>query len=199
MKKLQVVLASESPRRKELLESLGIRPIVVPSGFDENSVSEEGLGPDSLVEVLACRKAETVSRIHADHLILGADTLVYLKGEILGKPKNRDEAWEMLKKLSGNTHKVYTGIALYEPRRKQVFSDVDCSYVTFVDMSPYEIQWYVETDEPIGKAGGYAIQGRAALFVSRIIGDYTSVIGLSLPKFYNLLKQADISFESLIS
>ena len=95
--------------------------------------------------------------------------------------------------------RVYTGIALYEPRRKQVFSDVDCSYVTFVDMSPYEIQWYVETDEPIGKAGGYAIQGRAALFVSRIIGDYTSVIGLSLPKFYNLLKQADISFESLIS
>ncbi len=199
MKKLQLILASESPRRKELLESLGIRPIVVPSGFDEDSVLEEGLGPDRLVKVLACRKAETVSRIYADHLVLGADTLVYLKGEILGKPKNRGEAWEMIKKLSGNTHKVYTGIALYEPRSEQVFSDVDCSYVTFCDMSPYEIQWYVETDEPLGKAGGYAIQGRAALFVSRIIGDYTSVIGLSLPKFYNLLKQADISFESLIS
>ncbi len=199
MRRLQLILASGSPRRKELLEAVGIRPVVVPSGFDESSISEESLGPDRLVKILACRKAETVSRTYPDSLVLGADTIVYVKGETIGKPRSRDEAEGMLRKLSGNTHRVYTGVALYEPRSKQVFSDVDCSYVTFAEMSPLEIQWYIGTDEPIGKAGGYAIQGRAALFINRIIGDYTSIVGLSMPKFYHILKQAGVSFESLVS
>ena len=116
MKRLQLILASESPRRKELLESLGIRPIVVPSGFDENSVSEEGLGPDSLVEVLACRKAETVSRIHADHLILGADTLVFAR--FLGTQKVDDCNLKSVCLRSGRDAVSYTHLGRLYPNSK---------------------------------------------------------------------------------
>jgi len=199
VRKLQLILASSSPRRKELLEAIGIEPLIIPSGFDERSINTEGVSPERLVRTFAVEKAKKVSREHRDSLVLGADTVVYLNGEILGKPRDRVEAARMLQKLSGRTHRVYTGVALYEPVTGDIISDVDCSYVTFKELDSDEINWYVETDEPIGKAGGYAIQGRATIFITRVIGDYTSVIGLPMPKFYEILKKIGIELRSLIS
>lgn len=191
-------MASGSPRRKELLETVGIKPLVIPSGFDETCVDNNGLSPDMFVSALARKKAEAVACMHPSELVLGADTVVVLDGEILGKPGSRKDAVSMLKRLSGRTHQVYTGIALYQPGIQEVITDFDCSSVTMREMGSREIQWYVSTNEPMGKAGSYAIQGRAALFITGIIGDYTSVIGLPIPKLYEILKKAGVDIKSLI-
>ncbi len=191
------MLASGSPRRNSLLNDLGIRPLVVPPRFDEASYHDLRKDPGELVATLARGKTTAVARDYPGDLILGADTIVVLGGVILGKPASPSEAVKMLGLLSGETHKVYTGIALYEPKSGRVFSDVDCTHVTMRRLEPGEIQWYVSTGEPMGKAGGYGIQGKAALFVTAINGDYTGVIGLPLAKFYEILRRAGVGITKL--
>lgn len=191
---MRLILGSKSPRRKKLLETVGIHPVVVPSNIDEDLVSLK-MPPKDAVIFLARKKVYKVVKLYPDDVVLAADTVVVLDGKILGKPKDLETAKTMLRLLSGKTHKVYTGVALYEPKTGHTITDVDCTYVTMKKLDEDEIEWYIKTKEPLDKAGSYALQGLGALFVSKIEGDYTSVIGLPLPKVYEMLKKAKIDFK----
>ncbi len=193
---MRLILASASPRRRILLESVGIKPVVIPAGVEEEAMSAGE--PDVLAKDLAERKVRAVARAHPEELVLGADTLVVIDGEVLGKPGDMQDAVRMLERLSGKTHRVYTGVALYCPVTCGILRDCDCTSVTMRDLTVQEIMWYVNTGEPMDKAGGYALQGAGAFFVKEIRGDYSSVIGLPLPKVYALLQGAGISPENLL-
>lgn len=185
--KLEVpfVLASGSPRRRRLLDRIGMEFDVDVSHVEE--YISEGAQPAALVEELAIRKARDVSARHPDSLTLGADTIVVLDNEILGKPSDADEATEMLRRLSNNTHVVYTGIALVY--RDRVVTQHEATRVTFVEMTDDEIEAYIASGSPMDKAGAYGIQDdRGALFVRRIEGDYYNVVGLPLQLFYRTIK-----------
>ncbi len=199
MKYLKLILASGSARRKDLLSTIGIQALVVPSQFDEKCFKYAPMDAEELVTVFAKEKTADVVKRYPQDVVLGADTVVVLDSFVFGKPASFEDAERMLKKLSGKTHEVYTGIALYEPFERKTYTKVDRSLVTIRKMRPCEIEWYVSTGEPLGKAGGYAIQGKAALFVTEIKGDYTSIIGLPLPKFYEILKEARIDIVNFIT
>lgn len=174
------VLASASPRREMLLGQLGFTPLIDPSSSEE--VAPPGLTPPKLVEHLAAEKADEVAARHPDaDLVLGADTIVVLEGEVLGKPKDRADAQRMLAKLSGRWHVVYTGYALISPQDgRRVVGHAE-SEVFIRAMAPHEIDAYIDTGEPMDKAGSYAIQAVGSLLVSQIKGDYTNIVGLPLP------------------
>ncbi|QUL98012.1 MAG: septum formation inhibitor Maf [Candidatus Fermentithermobacillus carboniphilus] len=196
---MKLILASESSRRKALLETLGISPLVVPSHVEEKTdMRSKSEDPAEVVTSLARKKVSRVAKSYPEFLVLGADTLVVLDGVMLGKPRDPEDACAMLERLSGRTHLVYTGVALYDPRTREILTDFDCTRVTMKKLAVDEISWYVGTGEPLDKAGSYALQGLGALFVTRIEGDYTSVIGLPLPKTYRLLKRAKVSIEELL-
>lgn len=182
------VLASASPRRKHLLELVGIDFSEQPSDVDETT--SEQLEPEALVRLIAARKSLAVGRGAGDALVLGADTIVVLDGEILGKPANEADARHMLRRLSGNTHIVYSGIALYHAAHERMVETAAATRVTFADLSDDEINAYVASGSPMDKAGAYGIQDdRGALFVERIDGDYYNVVGLPLNLLYRTLKQ----------
>lgn len=190
--RLRLILASESPRRKTLLESAGISPVVVPSNVDEETPSED-MAPGELVKALARRKIRKVAASRPNDFVLGGDTIVYIDGKVLGKPADKEEAREMLRRICGRTHEVYTGVALYEPLGRTVLDDFDATSVTIREMDEEEIRWYVETGEPMDKAGSYALQGIGGFFVTKVEGDFSSVVGLPLPKVYDLLRRAGVS------
>lgn len=180
LRQAKFVLASASPRRSMLLSQLGFTPIVDPSGADESF--EPGISPAELVERLAAVKAEEVAGRHPDaDLVLGADTTVVLGGEILNKPVDRRDAHRMLSLLAGAWHVVYTGYALLSPRDGRRVVGHATSEVYIRPMSPEEIEAYIETGEPMDKAGSYAIQAIGSLLVEQIKGDYTNIVGLPLP------------------
>ncbi len=180
-----LVLASESPRREQILRMLGFNFTIAPSGVDETIPAN--LAPDQVPEVLAQAKALHVSQQKKDALILGADTLVVLDDRILGKPSTPEEALEMLRFLGGKTHKVYTGVAL-ALGGKIIDSGVACSEVTFVQHSENDLKAYVQTGEPMDKAGAYAIQGRGAFLVEGIRGCFFNVMGLPVQLTLRLLE-----------
>jgi len=163
-----------------LLGQLGFTPIVDPSSSEE--IAPAGLTPPKLVEHLAAEKAEEVAARHADaDLVLGADTIVVLDGEVLGKPRDRADAQRMLAALAGRWHVVYTGYALIAPQDgRRVVGHAE-SEVFIRALSPHEIDAYIDTGEPMDKAGSYAIQGVGSLLVSQIKGEYTNIVGLSIP------------------
>lgn len=183
------ILASASPRRKELLTQIGLDFEVVVSEADEN-IKEE-LPPDELVKRLSEIKAEAVR----DHLgkqaeyrtgIIGADTVVYHNGEILGKPKDEEDAFRMLRALSGATHSVFTGVTILLPEEKIVFANE--TKVTFDELSDEEIRIYIATKEPMDKAGAYGIQGFGGAFVTGIEGEYANVVGFPIGEFCHILR-----------
>lgn len=175
-----LILASASPRRTMLLERLGLKPRVVPSDV------EELYGPDwtpiEVVESLSHQKASDVAGKHpgAD-LVLGADTIVVLNGEILGKPKDEADARRMLSGLSGHWHQVYTGFTLIDPKGGRTVTRHATTEVRFRELSEREIAAYIATGEPMDKAGSYAIQGLGSVMVSEIRGEYSNVVGLPVP------------------
>ncbi len=179
-----LILASSSPRRKELLSILQIPFEVKASDVDETFQSE--LAPHEVVIDLADRKAKHVSKIHSSSIVIGADTIVVADGEILGKPKTPTEAFEMLKKLSGTTHSVYTGVAIVSAARTTTF--YERTEVTFWELSDEEIHSYISTGEPFDKAGSYGIQGFGSTLVNRIAGDYFTVVGLPVARLVRELK-----------
>ncbi|QKG84095.1 septum formation inhibitor Maf [Kroppenstedtia pulmonis] len=191
----ELVLASGSPRRRELLRSLG-----VPFSVHPSSVTEEVPGnpfPGELVEILAAKKALGVAHTRNHALVIGSDTVVSLKGNILGKPKSVRDAICMLESLQGNAHQVYTGIALVEVEKGRVSRRLIHHRVTEVmvrNMDRREIEWYVATGEPMDKAGAYGLQGIGSMWVDWIDGCYTNVIGMSLPLLYDMLKELDYPF-----
>jgi septum formation protein len=188
-----LILASQSPRRQELLQLLNLPFQVIPSGVDE-STAPAHLEPASLARWLAERKAEDVAARYPDAIVIGADTIVVLGDEVMGKPVDLSDARRMLRALSGQTHRVITGIAVIragsEPRR---LADAIETEVTFRSLTDNEVEAYLLTGEPMDKAGAYAIQGYAALFVAAVRGDYPNIVGLPVARVAAMLRSLDIS------
>lgn len=182
MKKL--ILASSSPRRRDLLRQVGIDFIIRTADVDESLVTTND--PKERVRQLAIIKGENVAA-EKDEVILAADTIVAYKNEIFNKPKNEEEAFTMIHRLSGNTHDVYTGV--YIRSNDKIVTFVEHTLVEFWPLKEEEIRRYVRTKEPYDKAGGYGIQSVGALFVKQTIGDYYSVVGLPLSRVARELKQ----------
>ncbi len=191
-----IILASKSPRRKEMLEHLGLKPTVIVSNADEN-VSET-LSPERFVEEVSLRKAEAVKPLCKEgDLIIASDTVVYCDGKILGKPHSEKEALDMLSLLSGKAHKVTSGLALIYNGRTVLSHET--TEVTFRSIGEAEALAYVRTNEPYDKAGGYGIQDRASVFVEKINGDYLNVVGLPVYRLFSILKsEYGIDFFDLI-
>jgi septum formation protein len=178
-----LILASSSPRRRELLTEAGIAFTVQPADIDETH--RPGESPLAFTQRLAREKAEAVFAKHPTATVLGADTIVVCGEEILGKPSNEADAARMLKKLSGRDHQVITGVALISPSGTQIHAE--STTVTMRKISEEEIKSYIATGEPMDKAGAYAIQGSAAAFIPRIDGDYSNVVGLPLKLVQQML------------
>ena len=180
----KLVLASASPRRQELIQLLGLRAEIHPSGIAEDVTEAD---PSLLVQKLAFQKAEDVAKQYPkDYLVIGADTVVFFEDRILGKPKSEEDAYSMLSALSGRTHRVYTGVSLHFQGKKMGFYEK--TEVQFARLTEREIWDYIESKEPMDKAGAYGIQGRFAPFVKGIAGDYYNVMGLPLARLYQALK-----------
>lgn len=180
-----IILASASPRRKQLLEESGLTFIVDPSNVKEEV--DYKLKPEEIVMQLAALKALDVAKRHPDDTVIGADTLVILSEQILGKPKDKEEAVSMLRKLSGNIHSVYTGVSIvHQGQEKNFFSVAE---VKFRDLADIEIYEYVETGEPMDKAGAYAIQGVGSKLVEGYKGDFFTIVGLPLKQLMDELNK----------
>lgn len=184
----ELVLASASPRRRELLHQVGIRTVVDPSDGDEWSQEKD---PGRYVVELARCKVLDVADRHGDQWVLGSDTVVTLDGKILGKPADEEDAIKMLRELSGRTHKVFTGVSILRMDRGRVLYEKTFSQstdVTFYELSDELIDRYVSSGEPFDKAGAYGIQGRGAVLVKEIRGDYNTVVGLPVAEVYHELE-----------
>jgi septum formation protein len=182
-----LILASASPRREELLRLLGLDFQVIPSRADETFFINEK--PAEHVLRLAENKAYTIAQAHPRAWVLGADTIVVIDGEVLGKPADSSEAGRMLEKLSGRTHKVFTGFALLHLSGHVVVKEEVRAAVTFRNISEDEKMWYIKSSEPYDKAGAYAVQGLGAFFIKEIQGSYTNVMGLPLCEVVDALKK----------
>ncbi|WP_018921620.1 Maf family protein [Salsuginibacillus kocurii] len=179
-----LILASSSPRRKALLEQAGLSfSIQIPNIKEE---VDPNLSPQEVVMQLAKQKAEAVSEVEPDSIVIGADTVVVHLGHILGKPKDEPEAKRMLASLSANTHEVYTGVALRSDK-EQIQTFYGHAVVTFFPLSSQEIDDYIASGESMDKAGAYGIQGSGACFVERVEGDYFSIVGLPIAALYRKL------------
>ena len=186
------ILASASPRRKELLEQLGINFDIMVAPIDESGI-DKGMAPDLYTGVLSMYKAAAVAKAlreqgRTKELIIAADTIVYLDGKILGKPIDDNDAKRMLMDLSGKEHEVYTGLCVMRIKDGYSVSRSVKTAVSFKDLLEEEIDAYIKTGEPSDKAGAYAIQGKASAFINSITGDYFNVVGLPLSELYDILK-----------
>ena len=186
MNREKLILASSSPRRAEILKSVGWPFDVVVAAVDESVHSNED--PAIYVQRLARAKAEAVAASLKEGVVLGADTTVVVDNHILGQPVDHDEARRMLRLLNGRWHEVLTGVALIRVGNKPRV-DYERTRVRFCEMTEDEINWYVETGEPRGKAGAYAIQGRAALFVEEVQGDYFNIVGLPVRLVFKMFNE----------
>ncbi len=186
----EMILASSSPRRREILSNLGIAFTVLSEEIKEEQ--REGEAPSSYVIRLAVQKALAVAKNLQHGVVIGADTIVLLDGKILGKPKNEAEAKEMLSSLSGREHIVITGIGIVDIDNNRTLSGQQQTIVYFRRLTDQEIDCYVATREPLDKAGGYGIQGKGGFLIRRIEGDYFNVVGLPVSLLYELLQDFDI-------
>lgn len=190
MRYKRIVLASKSPRRKEILEKCGFEPIVMISECDESKVKEKD--PGKLVKKLSIIKARDVAGKCKDgDVIVAADTVVSVDGTILGKPKTKKEAREMIRTYAGKEHYVYTGVTIIYKRKEkdEEYSFVDKAAVTVSEMTNCEIKDYVETGEPMDKAGAYGIQGAFCKYIPKINGDFYTVMGLPIARTYRAIKE----------
>ena len=179
-----LILASASPRRKEICQLLGLDFTVIPAEYEIGI--DEKIAPEKAVELVALSKAQKVFEKHPGDIVIGSDTAVYCDNEFLGKPKDKEDACRMLKMLSGKKHTVYTGVAVVSENKRVSFCEE--AYVHFAQLSDDEIFWYVNTVEPYDKAGSYAVQGLSARFIEKIDGDFFSIMGLPCNKLYEVLK-----------
>jgi len=181
------ILASASPRRMELLAELGLSFNSVPSGVDESL--RQGETPRKYVKRISLAKAAAVAEMYPDAWVLGADTIVAIDNQILGKPDDERSAEKMIRLLRGRKHDVFTGFSLVRKTEAILEQGVVRSAVVFREVSDEEISWYVRSDEPYDKAGGYAVQGRGSLFIREIRGSHSNVIGLPLSELFDTLKK----------
>lgn len=188
----EIILASASPRRKDILQKAGLEFSVEPSNSGEDFDSK--LSPTQIAENLSLAKAKSIASNHKNALIIGSDTIVVLDGEILNKPLTKEEAEDMLEKLSGNTHSVISGFAVIEGER--IITGFEETKVKFRNLSKEEILEYIITGEPMDKAGAYGIQGGAGKFVEAIEGDYFNVVGLPLLALSDALREFGIDISA---
>jgi len=181
----KLILASQSPRRKDLLEQAGIAFKVIPGDFDEDSIPLDE--PKAYAKVLAREKATQIAAQYPDTWIIGADTIVCIDDAVLGKPSSRQNARSMLRQLSGRIHQVVTGYALVHQSKQRLITDAVRTDVRFKALAEAEIEWYIHTSEPFDKAGGYAIQGLGSFLVKAVSGSYTNVVGLPVCEVIELL------------
>lgn len=187
---VKIILASQSPRRKDLLASLGVDFQPIASNTEENLNTKD---PVELVTELSRQKALNVAyQLDYDSIVIGADTIVYVDGNILGKPENEIDAFNKLKLLQGRSHQVYTGICIVKVPSYKIISDYAMTRVWIKSMKDQEIRNYIKTGEVMDKAGAYAIQGKGSLIVEKIEGCYYNVVGLPLNKLNEMLKQLDV-------
>ena len=182
-----IILASASPRRKELLQRIGLKFKVDPSNYEENISSE--LEPHELAQSLSLEKAKLIAEKHMNALVIAADTFIVFEGKILGKPRTETEAKEMLETISGRQHSVITGFTIIDTENNKALSKAVETKVYIRKLSSNEIDAYVESKEPLDKAGAYAIQGLGSVIVEKIEGDYFNVIGLPLSALAETLKE----------
>lgn len=180
-----LVLASASPRRREILERLGFEFEVIPAGLEEDQTLSDD--PEKNVRLLAELKGVDVQRVRPRKTILAADTIVRCDGVTLGKPADSGKAFEMLRSLSGSGHSVITGVALIAPPNRRIIES-ESTRVFFRDITDTEIARYIDTSEPFGKAGAYAIQGLASVFVDRIEGCYFNIVGLPVALLFRMFR-----------
>ena len=185
---MKIILASQSPRRREILQLMEIPFEVIESHMEE--VTPVGATPPELVQALAEQKARAVFSLHPNDCVIGADTVVDLDGRVLGKPHTPERAKEYLRLMQGRSHIVYTGICVLTPGHE----DLRCARtdVTFRPMSDEEIDWYVGTGDPLDKAGSYGVQGPARLFVDHLEGNYFNIIGMPAPTLYEMLLNSHV-------
>ena len=187
-----LILASGSPRRRELMSQVGLDFTVVTSDADENIKEME---PEDYVRELSSAKAQSVLEQYADKedsvIVIGADTIVYHKGEILTKPKNEEDAFRILKSLEGQIHQVYTGVTICSAHKNVSFYEKTDVWV--YDMTDEEIRDYISTGEPMDKAGSYGIQGLFGIYVKGINGDYNNVVGLPVARLFYEMKKSGIN------
>jgi septum formation protein len=183
----RLILASKSLRRYELLKQLGLGFEVIPSRVVEDFI--QGESPQEHVLRLAEAKALEVGTRYPDHWVIAADTIVYINGSILGKPKDREEALEMLRRLSGQEHWVLTGFSVHHLEKEKGDREAVQTAVKVKTLTPVEMEWYVQTGEPFDKAGGYAIQGIGSFMIESILGSYTNVVGLPLCELIQMLNR----------
>lgn len=191
---MKIILASKSPRRKELLKNIVEDFEIIPSNFDEDSIKQDEFNPGRLVEILSkCKGEEVFSRVNLeeDFIIISSDTMVFCNNKLLGKPKDEDEAFKMLKLLDNNMHTVYTGLFILINKDSKVEKILTHSKtdVYFKRLKDEQILEYIEKEKPLDQAGSYAIQKGAGEFIDKIDGSYNTVVGLDIEKLYNILKQ----------
>lgn len=187
---MKLILASASPRRRELLASIGLAFDVLPSNVPE--VHRDGEAPEEYVARLSRDKAEALAKAHPSRWVIAADTTVLLGDQLLEKPADAADAARMLGAIAGRTHIVYTGVTLENAERDYRETRVAESEVRMLPLSAEEIEWYVRTGEPLDKAGAYAVQGIGAMFIESIHGSYTNVVGLPLATLFLMLRRAGI-------
>lgn len=186
-----IILASASPRRKELLGRIGLRFEVEPSNYEEDMPS--GLEPHELAQRISLEKAKVVASKHKNAVVIAADTFIFFSGQILGKPRTENEARKMLKTINGKPHSVITGFSIIDTGKNKTLSKSVETKIYIKNLTSAEIDAYVKSKEPLDKAGAYAIQGLGAVIVERIEGDYFNVIGLPLSALTEALKEFGIN------
>lgn len=187
---MRFILASASPRRRELLESIGLAFDVMPSNVAE--IHEPGEAPEEYVARLARDKAHALAIAHPSRWVIAADTTVLLGDQLLEKPEDAADAVRMLSTIAGKTHVVYTGVTIENASHDYTDTRVAESEVRMLPLSPADIEWYVRTGEPLDKAGAYAVQGIGAMFIDSIHGSYTNVVGLPLATLFLMLRRAGL-------
>lgn len=187
---MKLILASASPRRRELLTSIGLDFEVIPSHIPEKRIGGEHAG--DYVQRLSRDKASAVASRHPDRWVLAADTTVLIGEELLEKPVDGADARRMLTLIAGTTHRVFTGVTLQHLASSWLETEVCESEVTMTALDARDIEWYVETGEPLDKAGAYAVQGIGSMFIESIRGSYTNVVGLPLALLFRMLRKAGI-------
>lgn len=189
-----MILASKSPRRKEILENIGFNLKIISEEIEEISDKKDIL---EWIKDIAYKKAEVVAKRYPYEYVVGADTIVEVDGEIIGKPKDKEEAKKILKKLSNRSHNVITGFSFINRGKNICIVDVAITKVYFKELSMEMIDWYIASEEPMDKAGAYGIQDKGAIFVEKIEGDFFTVMGFPIGKFIEKLNELGIKLNDI--
>jgi len=190
MKKKKIILASTSPRRHGLAKDMGLEFDIVPSRYEEDMTLD--LSPSGLVMELASGKAADVAKKFNEGIVIGVDTVIFFDGNVLGKPKDKKDAVKMLKSFSGQTQEVYSGVCMIDCSTGKTIKDYEVTRVTFRKLEDSEIRSYVDTGEPLDKAGAYGIQGLSSIFIRKVDGCYFNVVGFPVHNIYKNLRKLGV-------